>query len=60
MRGTELTVMPPRAPRLPKDASISYDSHPTRLFVCCTITKIEHIHAMYDTLEHFSRLLEDD
>jgi hypothetical protein len=52
--------MPPRAPRLPKDASISYDSHPTRLFVCCTITKIEHIHAMYDTLEHFSRLLEDD
>jgi hypothetical protein len=26
MRGTELTVMPPRTPRLPKDTNVSYDS----------------------------------
>jgi hypothetical protein len=43
-----------------KDASLSYDLHPTRLFVCMTITRIEHSHALYDTLEHFSRLLDDD
>jgi hypothetical protein len=59
MRRTELTVMPPRM-QLPKDASISYDAHPARLFVCMTITKVEHIHALYDLLEHYTPLLEDD
>ena len=58
--GKQVTVMRPRAPRLPKDASISFDTHPMRLFICMTITKLEHIDALWDALQHFAQQLEDD
>ena len=58
--GKQVTVMRPRAPRLPKDASISFDTHPMRLFICMTITKLEHIDALWDVLQHFAQQLEDD
>lgn len=58
--GKQVTIMPPRSPRLPRDASISFDQHPLRLFICMTITKAEHIDALWDVLQHYAQQLADD
>jgi hypothetical protein len=50
----------PRKLRLPPDASIQFNDHPTQIYLNMTITKVEHIHALYDVLETFSRLLDED
>ena len=59
MSANALTVISPRI-RLPSDAVIQYESHPTQVYLSMTITRVEHVHALYDTLETFSRLLERD
>ena len=46
--------------KLPPDASIQFNDHPTQIYLNMTITKVEHIHALYDVLETFSRLLDED
>ena len=46
--------------RLPRDASIHYQDYPPQLYLNMTITKAEHIQALAETLETFSRLLEQD
>ena len=46
--------------RLPRDASIHYQDYPPQLYLNMTITKVEHIQALAETLETFSRLLEQD
>ena len=46
--------------RLPRDASIHYQDYPPQLYLNMTITKVEHIEALDETLETFSRLLEQD
>jgi hypothetical protein len=50
----------PRKLRLPRDASIQYNEYPPQLYLNMTITKVEHIAALSETLETFSRLLEQD
>ena len=50
----------PRKLRLPRDASIHYQDYPPQLYLNMTITKVEHIAALSETLETFSRLLEQD
>ena len=46
--------------RLPRDASIQYNDYPPQLYLNMTITKVEHIAALSETLETFSRLLDQD
>jgi hypothetical protein len=53
------TIIPPKM-KLPPDASIQFNDHPTQIYLNMTITKVEHIHALYDVLETFSRLLDED
>ena len=53
------TIMP-RKLKLPRDASIHHQAWPPELYISMTITKVEHIQALAETLETFSRLLEDD
>jgi hypothetical protein len=55
----DIAVLPPRL-RLPRDATVQFNTQPTELYVSLTITRVEHIHALYEVLETFSRLLEDD
>jgi hypothetical protein len=50
----------PRKLKLPRDASIHYQDYPPQLYLNMTITKIEHIAALSETLETFSRLLDED
>jgi hypothetical protein len=50
----------PRKLRLPRDASIQYIDYPPQLYINMTITKVEHIAALGETLETFSRLLDQD
>jgi hypothetical protein len=50
----------PRKLRLPRDASIHYQDYPPQLYLNMTITKVEHIAALSETLETFSRLLDND
>ena len=59
MSANSVTVMPPRM-KLPSDAMIQFEGHPRALYLNMTFTKAEHIHALYDTLETFARLLEED
>jgi hypothetical protein len=55
----EPTIMPPKL-KLPRDAHIAYQEYPPELYISMTITKVAQIHALYDTLELYSRLLEND
>jgi hypothetical protein len=55
----EPTVIP-RKLKLPRDASIHYQDYPPQLYLNMTITKVEHIAALSETLETFSRLLDND
>lgn len=50
----------PRKLRLPRDAHIQYQDYPPELYLSMTITKVEHIAALSETLETFSRLLDQD
>jgi hypothetical protein len=53
----EPTVIP-RKLKLPRDASIHYQDYPPQLYL--NMTKVEHIAALSETLETFSRLLDND
>ena len=55
----EPTIMPPKL-KLPRDAHIQYQEYPPDLYISMTITKVAQIHALYNTLEMYSRLLEND
>ena len=58
MSANALTTIIPRKLRLPRDASIHYQDYPPQLYLNMTITKVEHIAALSETLETFSRLLD--
>ena len=58
MSANALTTIIPRKLKLPRDASIHYQDYPPQLYLNMTITKVEHIEALYETLQTFSRLLE--
>jgi len=47
----------PKRPRLPKDAHISISQHPREMYVSMTITRMEHIHALNETILTFARML---
>lgn len=51
-------TVPTRRPRLPKDAYVALSSNPTELHVSMTITKIEHIEALMDTLHMYAPQVE--
>jgi hypothetical protein len=59
MSADSLTVISPRM-KLPSDAVIQFEGHPRALYLSMTLTRVEHVHALYDTLQTFSRLLERD
>ena len=48
----------PRKLKLPRDASIHYQDYPPQLYLNMTVTKVEHIQALAETLETFARLLD--
>ena len=49
---------PTRRPRLPRDAVVQFNNHPAELWINMTITKIEHIHALMETLNTYAPQLE--
>lgn len=55
---TPATARPTRRPRLPKDAYVALSSNPTELHLSMTITKIEHIEALMDTLHMYAPQIE--
>jgi hypothetical protein len=60
MSANSLMTVIPRKLRLPRDASIHYQDYPPQLYLNMTITKVEHIAALSETLETFSRLLDQE
>ena len=57
---TNVPTVIPHKLKLPRDASIHYQDYPPQLYINMTITKVEHIAALAETLETFARLLEQD
>src|SRR5262245_520345 len=54
---------PVKRPRLPRDATITVSQHPRELYINMTITRMEHIQALNETLLIFARMMngaEDD
>ena len=47
-----------RRPRLPKDAHVHFSTYPPELYVSLTITKLEHIEALMETLQTYGPQLE--
>jgi hypothetical protein len=50
----------PRKLKLPRDAHVQWQEAPPELFISMTITRRREIEALYETLELFSRLLDED
>ena len=50
----------PRKLKLPRDAHIQHQAWPPELYISMTITRVEHIEALYEILEMSSRLLDED
>jgi hypothetical protein len=59
MSADSLTVISPRM-KLPSDAVIQFEGHPRALYLSMTLTRAEHVQALYATLETFARLLEQN
>jgi hypothetical protein len=49
---------PSRRPRLPRDSHISFSTNPAELYVSLTMTKIEHLEALMETLQTYAPQLE--
>ena len=49
---------PTRRPRLPRDAHIQFSTNPAELYVSLTMTKIEHLEALMETLQTYAPQLE--
>jgi len=47
-----------RLSRLPKDSYVALSSNPTELSISMTITKIEHIEALMETLQMYAPQIE--
>jgi hypothetical protein len=50
----------PRKLKLPRDAHVQWQEAPPELYLSMTITRRREIEALYETLELFSRLLDED
>jgi hypothetical protein len=50
----------PRKLRLPRDAHVQWQEAPPALYLSMTITRRREIEALYETLELFSRLLDEE
>jgi hypothetical protein len=46
--------------KLPRDAHVQWQEAPPELYLSMTITRRREIEALYETLELFSRLLDED
>ena len=51
-------AVPTRRPRLPRDSHISFSTNPAELYVSLTMTKIEHLEALMETLQTYAPQLE--
>lgn len=51
-------AVPTRRPRLPRNAHVSFSTDPAELYISVTITKIEHIEALMETLQTYASQLE--
>jgi len=51
-------AVPTRRPRLPRDAHIQFSTNPPELYVTLTMTKIEHLDALMETLQTYAPQLE--
>ena len=49
---------PTRRPRLPRDSTVQFNTSPAELYIHMTITKIEHIEALMETLRTYAPQLE--
>lgn len=49
---------PARRPRLPRDAAVHFSNDQAELFIQMTITKVEHIHALMETLNTYASQIE--
>jgi hypothetical protein len=47
-----------RRPRLPRDANVQFNNDQAELYINMTITKVEHIHALMETLNTYAPQLE--
>jgi hypothetical protein len=47
-----------RRPRLPRDAIVQFNNDQAELYINMTITKVEHIHALMETLNTYAPQLE--
>jgi hypothetical protein len=51
-------AVPTRRPRLPRDATVQFNTSPAELYVHITMTKIEHLEALMEALQTFAPQLE--
>jgi hypothetical protein len=49
---------PTPRPRLPRDAIVQFNNDQAELYINMTITKVEHIHALMETLNTYAPQLE--
>jgi hypothetical protein len=47
-----------RRPRLPRDSTVQFSTNPAELYVNMTMTKIEHLEALMETLQTYAPQLE--
>ena len=45
-------------PRLPRDATVTFNNDPPELYIHMSITKIEHIHALMESLNTYAPQIE--
>jgi len=57
---TNVPTVIPHKLKLPRDAHVQWQEAPPALYLSMTITRKREIEALYETLELFSRLLEED
>ena len=50
----------PRKLKFPRDAHVQWQAAPPELYLSMTITRKREIEALYETLELFSRLLDEE
>ena len=57
---TNVPTVIPRKLKLPRDAHVQWQEAPPALYLSMTITRRREIEALYETLELFSRLLDEE
>jgi hypothetical protein len=55
---TSSPAAPTRRPRLPRDATVTFNNDPPELYIHMSITKIEHIHALMESLNTYAPQIE--